>query len=445
MQEIDQRLVDTTLGRVPSYNGYEGGPGGGRRPASLGSLSPEVAAAIRVPTWGQSFGLTESTEPGGLKRPRISGNLSATLPAAATEEHVRSKRARYGSFEQQISRGGTVESFESAIARAAGYAPFMGDVQVGMPRMNINDISTPGFYTNGSTPDNEIVLKKLPYYQTPGENDLVFLRRRLPDEEETFEAKAWQLGYSVTAERTGYTLPGINRYLALVQKDVRQLGDYRHFSPDVRASDGTFSFETIEGQWETAADVLRFFYLAGVVNSEVFHTGESSVDRTSTGVDPALVNGAKKVNIVMQGRAFIHNLWGAGLRPSTVLWFILKRVGRRPEQAQYVVDTLQYVPRSESIHMDLEPLPSRGDDPRKQGTSKNPWQFVPWASPINAEPSDADLAYYDDFGNIRYGIAIPFAMVNKIDIGATNRDQDRMPFDLRAIRTRAILDVLLLG
>lgn len=445
--QTDQQLADTMLGRVPSYLGYAGGPDGGHRPASLGSLAPEVASAIRIPNWGQSFGLTETTSPGGLKRARISGNLAASMPASATEDYVRAKRARYGTYEQQIGSRGTIESFESAIARAAGYAPFMDDVRVGMPRMNINDISTPGFYTNGSTPDNEIVLKKLPYYQTPGENDTVFVRRRLPNEEETFEAKAYQMGYAVTAERVGYTLPGINRYLAQVQKDVHTLRDHRHFAPEVRATDGTFTLDDVEGNWETAADILRFFYLAGVVNSEVFTSGESSVDRTSTGVDPALhQTGAKKVNVVMQGRAFVHNLWGAGLRPSTILWFILKRVGRRPEQSQYVVDTLMYAPASEAVRMELQALPSgRDDDHRKPSTSKNPWQFLPWASTTNAEPTDADLAYYDDFGHIRYGVAIPFAMVNKIDIGATNRDQERVPFDLRAVRSRAILDVILLG
>lgn len=435
------------LGRTPSYIGYSGGPAGGQAPASLGSLSPQAAAAARVPGWGQSFDLIESAGPGGVKRPRISGDFASSMPYSASEGSGRGKRARYGGgFEQQASGRGMVESFESAIARAAGYAPFMGDIQVGMPRMNMNDISTPGFYTNGSTPDNEIVLKKLPYYQTPGENDAVFIRRRLPNEEETYESKAFQIGYAVTAERVGFTLPGINRFLALGQKNVTQLDDYKHFNADMRAASGTFGYETVEGRWETASDIMRFFYLAGVVNSEVFASGESSVDRVSTGTDPALLSGAKKVNVVMQGRAFVHNIWGAGLRPSTILWFILKRVGRRAEQAQYVVDSLQYVPRVDSISMELETLPTGAHgDTRQPMTSKNPWQFLPWASTINAEPSDADLAYYDDFGHIRYGLAIPFGMVNKIDIGGTNRDQGRMPFDLRAIRTRNILDVILFG
>lgn len=101
-------------------------------------------------------------------------------------------------------------------------------------------------------------------------------------------------------------------------------------------------------------------------------------------------------NLSVHGESAVRSVW-EDARDGAVVGFIMKRVAL-PQHSEYV------------LHYDGRPthlvIPEDASFDRK-----NPFQVVPWCSPIASGPSEAELQYVDKEGVVACGTFIPFGVV----------------------------------
>ncbi len=168
-------------------------------------------------------------------------------------------------------------------------------------------------------------------------------------------------------------------------------------------------------QMMTALQRMETWTLDGGIRNE-----EGGKDRT--GGEPPEPQNEKVVNITISGQAFVYNIWGNDIQPQTKLWFIVKRVHRSTLPEKYVVNgsgeahwaRINKTQLHRVFGMDVDDDGVGGDDSEADGTddlTDYPYQVFPWASTGHDRPPPDVLRQRDDFGDVSYGLAIYFGLV----------------------------------
>lgn len=402
------------------------------------STAPPNYFDVYMPKGGVSFDIT-TEQNGGKKRPYISGDLEAAFPRYALEPP--NKRPRYDPF----------EDFMGYTSAQANERPFRGaagdpvrEFGFSLSMLGRSTTSTIGFLTNPTVPGNETIFVKQPNYELPGEYDLVIMRNQLPFETQTFEVNQAEDLFIDTTKRVGYTIPGINHYLASLQLAPRGETVLTYGQPLATDTKGRADFRFfLRGQWTSPDDILRHFHLGGICNSETFVGGSNSVTRTEHGLDYQRRESSNvKLNLIKYGRAHVLNLWRPRLPAGTKLWLILKRV---PRPGLYRVDTTRPMNEKDDLmNMSLATF-NKADGTVTYSHSQRPWQFVPWASNrYCSTPTEEDLEYEDEFGEIRLGRPIYIGAINKEDYMSAEIPNNELSTNLALLRAQQPLDIFYL-
>lgn len=386
-----------------------------------------------MPTTGRSFSLGSAIESVGGKRTRLEGDLESEFSWATKPI---GKRARRDTYED-------ISGYTSALANEEPFSGVMsGDVArrfgFSMSMLSRARGTTIGFLTNPTIPGNETHLKKLSGYETPGEYDVIIIRIHQPHEPQVLKESAVDDFIVDATQYTAYTLSGFNRYLAGCCLRANWAPDPITYMRRVRDAEAGKNFSLFEsGFWQKPETVWRYFHIAGVVNSETFADGTSSVTRHEYGMDHA--NRSRRnlrVNIIKLGRAFAVGLAPPNRPAGTNIGFLTKRVNR-PEL--YRVDTTRDMTRDDETFMSLKTTHSNGPQ-----LSKCPMQVIPWTSGRGkVRPSLEEREFLDDFGMVRHGHYKHFAVIHK----ENNTDPDvghyELATDLALARTQTPLDIFI--
>ena len=384
------------------------------QPSSFENYYPDA----RIPTVGTRFDLAG---PGG-KRPRLTGNFASAIP---DDGQPNPKRPRYSNaidFMGGESAWPSTVSHQDAFSRVAGRLPYQNEFGFRSP---YQEIATIGFFSNPTIPQNEVILRTIPNYETPGENDFVIMEHHNVNRAQRMEKTAQGMLMDRTP-RTGYTVPGFNHWLASVSRKHTDMAAF--YAP---REPGQF---VPDGEWQTAEEVWRRFTGGGVVDSEIFLGGTSSVSRHMVALDRTNLRRNQSVNMVKAGRVSALRLWTTGLYAGTRLWFIIKRV---PRPRSYRVDATRPLMASDLGFMQLESATVNSD----VQLSDRPFQLIPFASNERQSPSDEDLAYEDEFGIRKYGLPIMVGIVNKEDYNQLVVDVDALAVNLDYVRQSGLLDI----
>jgi len=353
---------------------------------------------------------------------------------------------------------GIISSLTEAAGGRGGQTINLRGIEFGFPRNDVTYKSTIGFMSNPTIPANETILKKMPMYELPGGYDILIMRNHLGIERQNVR-KAGHFGEMVDeTPRTAFTLPSFNHWLLQKQrvyKTTKQYLDGLHRAQQLALDEqipGNTSMEEMlmddNQKWDIhcAADILRYFNIGGVIDTENFENNVTSVNYLADGLNPAMVNGNnKKVNRIVYGRADLFNIFGSNLEVGTPLYLIFKPVKRA--QA-YRTDSTRDMTPSDVNFMTLSRFDNRDDMDIDDGhkpkiisdVPAEGWQVTPWADSNRKHPTLADLAYTTLLGTIKYGEAVCVAYVMKEDYLTKNDLQDTMASDIQAVHTRNILD-----
>lgn len=387
-----------------------------------------------MPTAGRSFDLGSVVESVGGKRARIDGDLESEFSSWATRPMgKRARRDGYADIAGYTSALANEEPFNALysndVARRFGFS---------MSMLKKNHFSTIGFMTNPTIPGNETHLKHLPGYEAPGEYDVIIIRVHLRSEPQVLKESAAEDFIVDATQYTAYTLTGFNHYLASVsRKPTTMTTDPIQYMRLVQQAESGRNFAAFEqGYWHKPETVWRYFHIGGVVNSERFADGTSSVTRHEYGMDPAnRTRRDLRVNIIKLGRAFVVGLAPPNRPAGTNIGFITKRVNR---PSIYRVDTTRDLTRADETFMALKTA--------NTGTqhSDYPMQVIPWTSGRgHIRPSLDELEFTDPFGITRRGVYKHFAVIHKENVSDADVGHYELATDLALARSQTPTDVFI--
>lgn len=378
---------------------------------------------VSMPSAGTSFGLGMTSTSSGLKRPRLTGELNDQFESWATESLGKRRRLEPSSdvvgytTAQQDNRdfAGSTSAGVDRIARSFGFSSNM---------LNKNHLSTIGFTTNPTVPGNETHLISMSGYETPGEYDLVIMRNQLNSEDQILRYNQAEDFLIDSSKKYGFTLSGFNRYLASLQYDQgytsakayidaliqREVSRQKAFNN--RGSKEAIAFFE-KGEWDHASDIWRFFHLGGIVDSEVFDQGQSSVTTHEYGTNQSNRKKDVKVNLIKYGRAQVVGLAPPKKRSGANVFLITKKVMR---VGQYRTDTTHELSHEEmefARGLGVVPLVNNPPGGNRLVAAQYIWQVIPWVSGRTKRPTLKDLEWYDPLGRVHYGSAQFVGIVNK--------------------------------
>jgi hypothetical protein len=442
-------------------------------PARQGGRAPQSYWDTTMPIAGRSFGLGSistrssgfpegagvsdgmtSQEGGGLKRPRLTGDLEGEMPDFALAEPGAKRFAYdpYMDFMGYASAQPHAERFSGAsggdVVRQFGFTGSM---------LSKHSYSTIGFMTNPSVPANETTIITQPNYESPGEYDLLILRVQLPTEQQNIVINEADGFFFDTSRRTGFTLQGFNHFWASLQDSLEEFV--------ARNSEGVGQPEALAAmallrmraaaRWEidqpTAykeyflkgivgdpQDVFRHFYAGGVVNSETFASGQSSVTRHEYGMNPANRKDDVKVNRVDFGRVYCAGIAPPQRRAGSNIWLIAKMVEGTP---LYRVDTTHELTPEDVRFAALQHTTISSRTQKLLAKRKYRWQLVPWVSgPGRIRPGPEDLVYEDEFGERKFGYASYIGVIHKENRTDIPVSELELATNLALARTQTPLD-----
>jgi hypothetical protein len=155
----------------------------------------------------------------------------------------------------------------------------------------------------------------------------------------------------------------------------------------------------------TAEEYWKDFNVVGAVKHVEHASNRYSYDK-SLGAD-------KSVLLFIRGKVLTHNFWPSDLKPTSRLYFILKKV---KSSGMYRLD-----PNSQAFtSIDLNKFTDR------------PFVLVPWASAVFDTPSLADRVYQDEYGRTGYGKVIYLGRLDESTFSpqAPRSDIVNLPFDI---------------
>ena len=427
--------------------GADSGPnyGFGIPQATLGAprtsgVPPSYVDAY-IPNAGVRFDLGSTSVSDGqgssTKRPYLSGDFGSEMASWAMQPM--GKRARRDTYRD-------IQGYTTALPNNL---PFQGELAgdparrfgFNLSMLNKHNLTTIGFLTNPTVPGNETYLKRIPNYETPGENDLVIMRNQLPGETPTWKFNQAEAFFVDTSKRTAYTLQGFNHYIASLQRQPSPLKTKLSLLMEQRQLEHIPEFGAFEqGNWASPAIIWRFFHIGGVVNSEVFADGTSSVTRHEYGLDQKnRTTRDVRVNMIKYGRAQVLGLAPPNKPVGTTIYLITKRV-HRPRA--FRVDTTRAMTAQDENFLRNLRIGNRNELDEAQ---EYPFQVIPWTSGKGKKmPSPDDLAYTDPHtGLTRYGSAKFLAVINKENHTDMDIDPYTLATDLALSRTQTPLDVFL--
>jgi hypothetical protein len=407
---------------------------------------------------GVSDGMT-SQEGGGLKRPRLTGDLEAEMPDWALES-LGAKRFRHDPFMDFMG-------YTSAQPHAERFAGATGGDVAGLfgftgTMLTKHSYSTIGFMTNPTVPANETTIITQPNYETPGEYDLLILRVQMSTEPQNIVINEADGFFIDTSRRTGYTLQGFNHFWASLQDS---LDDFvaRNSTGGAAAAAGVgeaeAAFKLLKMRWACQReveqekaytnfflqgivadpqDVFRHFYVGGVINSETFASGQSSVTRHEYAMDPQNRKDDVKVNRVDFGRVYCAGIAPPQRRAGSNIYLIAKMVEGTP---LYRVDTTHELRPDELRFAALRSTTVSSKTQKLLSKRKYRWQLVPWvSSPGRMRPGPEDLVYEDEFGHRKFGYPQFLGVIhkeNRTDVAVTELE---LATNMALARTQTPLD-----
>jgi hypothetical protein len=362
----------------------------------------------RPPVSGSQFGFplgsVVSTDPatGGIKRIRPITN-------ANHENFDRAKRQKtdapaYNRFQDFFGNPSGKHAVWGRVTEAFNLTGSTSSVGSSLNALGFNNNmdypkGTMGFTTNGGIPGNELFLKAIEHYETPGTNDLVIVARRSPQEQ--VELSSISSGMSNALQGppfSGFTLAGFNFLIAQAQE-----------IPILRTD-----ISTIRTQIDAHKMLINNYDIVGVCDTENFSRGGSSFSGLPNGKNEAFKNENKVINYVMEGGVKITDFFGP-VSIATRLFLIWKKVDapvvywpdtRGTGSSPYIGDT--YSKASINLTVTMSSGLTR--------LSQFPFQLVPYADPMYPYPPDDQLIYVDETGRKRHGIVFQIGIVNKSNI-----------------------------